>query len=309
MNVEYKERKYNMNKKYLITFLAVLTAFMMMGCGGEKEESGRELSRLLPARLAETGFTRASEIRTFVGNSLWEYIDGQAELYYQYDFVDVATSNYTRDDIEFEVDIYRFATADGSYGIYSMFRNPADNVIQIGVEGFISPGWLVFVKDVYLVKLTGFDESEESNTAIVDLAETFEGMLTGKVEKPAAFGQFPPDNIINKSDKYYAESFLGQKFLTRVFCRDYLSGDDTLTLFITRDEMADKYAQWLEMAEKTGRKSAPPQGLLFDSEYSFIYDDPFHDQIIVGLKNQKLAGIVHFSGKLNEYLNLWLETL
>jgi len=296
-------------KKYYIFIISAFLIILTAGCGDDAKEAASDMQKLLPAELAETGFIRTAEVRTFSGNALWEYINGQAELYHQYNFVDVVTANYKKGEIEFEVDIYRFETPDDSYGLYSMFRNPQDDVLDLGVEAFVSPGRLILTKGAYLLKLTGFDESIESNIAMVELAETFEKMLTGKAQKPAAFGQFPAEEVIAKSDKYFAESFLGQKFLTNVYSRDYFVMGDSLKLFLTGDEMGEKYAKWLEIADKTGRKNTAPDGLTFDENYSFIYEDPFHGKIILGLKNKKLVGLVNYSGKLTEYLYQWLETL
>ncbi|PKK83926.1 MAG: hypothetical protein CVT49_05740 [candidate division Zixibacteria bacterium HGW-Zixibacteria-1] len=298
-----------MKKNIHFSLIIILAALIQLGCGGDTKDESTALQQYLPAQFTEAGFIRASEVRAFPGNSLWEYIDGQAELYYLYNFVDVATTIYKKDEMEFEIDIYHFGSPDDSYGLYSMIRNPADDIIGIGVEGFLSPGRLVFTKGEYLVKLTGFDETDESMTAIVGLGRIFEKELVGKTEKPAAFGLFPAEDFVAKTDRYYADSYLGQKFLTRIYSREYIKEGDSLTLFITADEMGDKYAKWLELADRIGRKAASPNSLPFDQNFTFVYEDPFYGQVIVGLKSQKLVGIVNFSDKMKDYLTLWLESL
>ncbi|MEW5925609.1 MAG: DUF6599 family protein [Candidatus Zixiibacteriota bacterium] len=297
-----------MRKNIITSIIVIMIMSGLSGCGGKKDESPN-LEQFLPKQLTDGGFIRSSDVRTFAGTSLWEYIDGQAELYYLYNFINVATTNYKRDEMEFEVDIYCFASSDDSYGLYSMLRNPEDDLLGIGAEGFLSPGRLVFTRGDYLVKLTGFDESDESMTAIVELGRTFEKMLSGKTDKPAAFGLFPAEDVVPKTDRYYADSFLGQKFLANVYSRRYVKEVDSLTLFVTADEMGDKFAKWSELADRIGRKEAAPIELPFDQGFSFIYEDPFYGQVIVGLKNQKLVGIVNFSAKMTDYLTLWLETL
>ena len=287
----------------------VLLIMIVGGCGGEKETPAEGLQNYLPAQLGEAGFIRVSEVRTFAGSALWEYINGQAELYHQYNFVDVATTNYKAGDIEFETDIYRFSTPDDSYGLYSMFRNPEDDIIDMGVEGFVSPGRIMFTKGVYLVKVTGFDESEDSNRLMVELAEVFDNSLSGKETKPAAFDRFPADEIVAATDKYYAQSFMGQKFLNRVYAKGYVTVNDTITLFMTVDSLGDKYAQWQTLADNTGRKEDAPAEMSFDENYYFIYNDPFHGKIIVGLKSKMLVGLVNFSERSKYYLIAWLETL
>jgi hypothetical protein len=72
----------------------------------------------------------------FVGDSLWEYINGGAELYHTYEFVDVATAYYLQDSTEIVVDIYRFATPDDAYGMYTQLRPGGPGTMNYGIEGF-----------------------------------------------------------------------------------------------------------------------------------------------------------------------------
>lgn len=297
--------------KSLQSLLIVITllTLLSLACSDKKEDSTLDLSGYLPENIASIGLERTSEIRAYVGKSLWEYVNGGAELYHLYNFAQVATADYRKGEIEIIVDIYQFATADDAYGIYSMFRPPDATIIQLGVEGFTAPASLNFIKGEYFVRLTGFDESIESSLAMVNLAEEIGKTITGTNDLPSAFSLFPAKKKLPATGKYYAESFLGQKALTQVYSQDYLIGEDSLTLFLSQDELGEKYLQWSEHAERIDRKTPVSQGLKFDDRQAFVFDDNFYGKVIVGLKKRKLVGIVKYDTEHKKFFAEWLNSL
>ncbi len=78
---------------------------------------------------------------------------------------------------------------------------------------------------------------------------------------------------------------------------------------MTNDSTRAKYLEWHNIAEKTGRKKSTPTDLPYDDGFAFIIEDGFYGEIIVGLRNQKLAGIVNYNEKHRELLTDWLNSL
>nr|MBN2276639.1 hypothetical protein [candidate division Zixibacteria bacterium] len=291
----------------LIIFLILL--FGCLRCGNKSSDTGSDLVEYLPEDFGTINMHRITEVQTYVGRGLWEYIDGGAELYHLYNFIQVATAYYGRDGLEIGVDIYQFKTSDDAYGLYSMFRSPGVQAINLGVEGFLAPGAINFVRGEYFVRLTGNDESTASSLALTNLAEELNGSLPGTIQKPMLFASFPDSNRVLLTDKYYADSFLGRKFLSRVYTQDYLIAGDSLTLFITDDESGGKYMSWSEAADKAGRKNPAEKELFFDEGLSFVYDDSFYGGIIIGLKKGRLVGMVYYDGIYNNLLQYWLKSM
>ncbi len=89
----------------------VILYAVIVSCGGnaEQESATESAVDLMPEKIAETQLSRSSEPRLFVGDSLWEYINGGAEVYHTYDFVDVATAE---DTIQFCGCVVKCPTAD-----------------------------------------------------------------------------------------------------------------------------------------------------------------------------------------------------
>jgi len=285
--------------------LAIL--LIAFSCGNSKKDVNTDsILGFFPERLDEVNLVRTSEIRTFKGQSLYEYIDGGAEIYHQYGFVELATASYKTDDQEIILDIYRFNSGDNAYGLYSAVKPPEPGNAQLGVEGFSTENSVDFVKGSYLVRIVGFDESATTRQAIEKLAENLDAALPGSRNKPATFELFPRENLVSGSEKMQAESFLGQIFLDDVYSVDYVIDGDRVTLFVTKDSSGEKYTKWLAEIET---EEFDPSGLSFDDQRSFLYINDYHGAIVAGLIQGRLVGLIGYKESHREFLSRWLESL
>ncbi len=282
----------------------------IIACGGAKKGSqGLQCASFLPDSLIQGGIERSSEIRTYSGESLFEYIDGGAELYHQYGFVEVATANYRGGEIEVIVDIYGFDTADHAYGLYASLRPPDADLVSFGVEGFATTSSTDFVKGNYVVHLIGFDESGETQKALESLASEIDGTLPGEDYLPESFSLFPLDDAVAASDMIYAESFVGHEFLTDVYVRKYLVDGDSLTLFLTEDRGGGKFSRWFELGAADGSAFPGNADLPFDEGRVFELDHSYYGTIICGLKGERLLGAIGYRDETGTFLSKWLHSL
>jgi hypothetical protein len=290
--------------------IILIAVLLISGCGGERESTGNSGSAdLLPDKIGATGFERSSEVETYVGESLFEYIDGGAEIYHQYGFVDVVTAHYTHDQTEIVVDIYRFENADNAYGLFSSLRPLEPTVVDYGIEGFASGTTVDFVKGRYLVRLVGYDDSPETSAALLSMAKEFDGLVPGKITLPQMFALFPADGRMKSTLKMQAESFLGQKALSDVYTIDYSVDGETVTLFLTNDATGEKYAQWSEQAVRRKTTALALRSFPYDESKVFMAEDPYYGQIIVGIKGENLCGIVGYDESRKDLLVSWLNSM
>lgn len=299
-----------MKRKSLSKAALTLLVTVVVGCGdGEQPTDRFAPENFLPGEFADAAARRSSEIRTFYGDSLWQYINGGAELYHRYNFVEVATADYKTEATEITVDIYRFDNAVNAYGLYSMIRPNKAGLLSLGVEGFASVGSLQFVKGEYLVNLIGYDESDATNHVLAQAAEELNKLIPGTTDRPDAFDLFPEDKALRATDRYLAESFLGIGFLTHVYSQDYLLDADTITLFLSQDDHGAKLLEWSKHAAESGKIDLVASDFPFDDGKAFITYDAYYGKIIAGLRKGKLVGMVGFIERHREYLVEWLESL
>jgi hypothetical protein len=299
-----------MKKDKSVIVAAMMLAVLFHACGGERRfPQGLSCSSFLPDEIAQAGIERSSETLVFKGESLYEYIDGGAEIYHTYGFVEVATANYAFDETEMVVDIYRFNNPDNAYGLFASFRPDNPAFIQLGAEGFSSPTSIDFVKDIFVVRVIAFEESAEAEQVINALASEINNMLPGSDAHPAKFSLFPQDAIIEATDRIYAQSFLGHKFLTDVYSQDYRIDNDTLTLFLTEDEGGEKFILWFELGAADGSAEPGPDDLLFDDGKVFVLENSFCGKIVAGLSGENLLGMINYSDDNKDFLNEWLNSM
>ena len=295
-----------------LTAVAIATLAILVGCGekgggdgaGDKDGGG-----LFPARIASGGLQRVAEPRTFVGDSLWEYIDGGAEIYHSYGFVDVSTAEYKAAAVEIVADVYRFATPEEAYGLYSYMRPDDPQVLDLGVQGYFTGQTLEFVKGDRIVRLTGFVESAATTAALDSLAGHFDAAIAGTTARPATLALFPADGMIPNTDKMVAAAFLGQAELRQVYTCDYIFGEQTVTLFLSEDKSGAKFLRWREDVARGGNVVETPAGLPYDEGYYLAVNDDFYGLIVGGLCSGYLAGAINFSPGFQTRLTDWLQSL
>lgn len=273
--------------KYIFCCFGLL--LLALGCSSPKVES--LAGSYLTEKIANTDLARSSEVRVFVGDSLWEYIDGGAELYHQYGFVEVATAQYKAGDIELVADIYRFDTSLNAFGLYSGMRPPAPEIVELGVEGYCAPATVSFVKGEYLVRITGYDDTEAVNEHIISMAHEFDRTVPGTTALPDGFRKLYFADKIKHTERYVSESFMGKIFLTGVYTCDYLRENDTLTGFISEDPDKQKYIQWHDEIKTDTNAFAIPRELLPIDADCFVKKDEYYGFFMVASKEGYLLGM------------------
>ena len=293
--------------KLLSAVLVVILITAVLNCG--QKEDINAARNFMPAAIAEYNIERASDIKVFRGDSLWEYINGGAELYHDYNFVEVATADYKAGEIEFVLDIYRFDTSLNAYGLYTNFRPPAPDIIKLGVEGYKAPASLNFVKGVYLIRLTGYDETEPTDNALAATAREIDSILPGTTDYPEMFRKFYFVDKIKYTDKYLTKAFLGRKYLTEFYTQDYLIDGDTVTMFLSEDTGEVKCNLWTEELKSDTSFFEVPRGIITIHGRLFGYRDPYYNVIMSIYDSGLLFGILDAKMEYKDILAQWVMAM
>src|SRR4030042_1401127 len=84
-----------------------------------------------------TGWKQVGDIQTFDPKTLYEYINGGADLYLAYDFEELKVAEYQNDQkAAVTVDVYCHRSPTHAFGIYSQERFPGRKFIEVGVPGY-----------------------------------------------------------------------------------------------------------------------------------------------------------------------------
>jgi len=171
------------------------------------------------------GWETVPEKTVYNSENLWDAINGAAELFLLYDFVDLRTARYTRgDSIEVSVELYRHRSASDAFGIYSQERHPGYNFIQLGVQGYLQEGVLNFLSGVYYVKISTLEVGDAAQNALLMIGRKVEKHLGQESAWPEIIRRFPAAGRLPNTEQYVAKSFLGYSFLNGAYIVSYDDG-------------------------------------------------------------------------------------
>jgi hypothetical protein len=221
------------------------------------------------------GFQKKGAAEIFEPDNLFEYIDGAADVYLSYDFQELGTLSYENAKKQsITVDIYRHSNSDNGFGIYSQEKPTDGNFIPIGTQGYYEEGNLIFFKDRYYVKLSGFDLQGQDRQILEKTASLIDKKLEGKPVFPLPLACFPEKGKIKNSERFILRNFLGHAFLHSAFVCDYRIVNQQFQIFIIQaasqkdvQAILDDYAGFME------KKGSAFQA---DSTGGYRFQDPYY---------------------------------
>jgi uncharacterized protein DUF6599 len=131
--------------------------------------------QFFPASNQVAGWARTGDIRTFEAADLWKYIDGDAERYLKAGVQRVSTADYKfQNKVNAVVDIYIMGNAEGAEKIFNSEPAADGKTIQLGDGARLHSQSLVFRKGPCLVRIVAYEESAETQQALLQLGQNIE---------------------------------------------------------------------------------------------------------------------------------------
>jgi hypothetical protein len=152
-------------------------------------------------------------------DTLYQYIDGGADIYLLYEFRSLLHQDFKSGDAELTADIYDMGKPEDAFGIYAAERSPGYKFIAIGAEGYRSAGILNFLQDHYYVKLSG--SGANAATLLDQFARTLSRRIGGSLTLPVLLEKLPQENRVKHSEQYMRKDPLGHAFLAPAYVVTY----------------------------------------------------------------------------------------
>ncbi|MBM3242877.1 hypothetical protein FJZ31_41990 [Candidatus Poribacteria bacterium] len=156
------------------------------------------------SEIPEQKFKLETKVTEYKGDGLYDFLNGGAELYFAYDIIAAASAEYKAGQNSIiEVAIYDMGISANAFGMYSTGRYANAEYVSIGNEGIKTSSTLDFWKGRYYCKLVSFDETIESQQAMVALGN----MLANNIEEagtlPELLSLLPEASKMPQSEKYF----------------------------------------------------------------------------------------------------------
>jgi hypothetical protein len=254
-----------------------------------------EMDRMFPPSEFEPGWRWLEKPVHYNQENLYNYINGEAELFLDYGFKECATVTFIwkeSDDMSFVMDIYDMGTPLGGFGLYSNFRHPIYQYEKIGTEAIVSEYDLRFYQGRYVVELRAGDGSERTKQALWRVARLVADRIPDAAEPPELLGLLPREGQIQKTLRYVSKEMLNQSFLGSGFEAEYRIGNENVFGFVVIFEDSGKAIEGLDLLREFFEESgdAFPSLPAFDPD-DLVVQTAYHGYGIFSLQKQFLAGV------------------
>ena len=241
------------------------------------------------------GFKKNTTYPVYLPENLWDFINGAADTYLAYGFIDLHVAEYKKGKNVIKLEIYRQADNIMAFGIYSTERSPSFHYTNLGSQGYIADGAINFFKGNFYVKIRTYSKSESVLKSAELLAHEVADMLSGKSEMPSALSLFPANGKKLNEETYINESVLGHKFLNKAFKATYESGPDNFSVFI----MVENSPEDVKKTTAAYLTAAGTEAV--DSETGrYMFKDGYNGTIFLAFKENKIVIISGLSKDQSE---------
>jgi len=183
--------------------------------------SATPLESLMSKKDIPAGWVLIHGPQTYTKKTLFEHIDGQAELFFKYGFQKSIFTIYQdrkNPKNQIELDIYDMGNVLQAFGIFSRFRNE-DRPMGIGWDSYLDVPSAFFYMDKYFVMLYA---TEINPYILKQMAQGISMRILSKSLPPKEIGYFPKNRLKPGSIQYFTEGLLGHQFLKRGFSGTYI---------------------------------------------------------------------------------------
>ncbi|MBE9512105.1 MAG: hypothetical protein IMY71_14645 [Bacteroidetes bacterium] len=235
------------------------------------------------------GWKISGEIKVYTPETLYEYINGAAELYLSYDFQELQVAKYLNEkNASIIVEIYRHKTPVYAFGIYSQERPIVGDFLKIGAQGYFEEPILNFLVGNTYVKINSYSVGGKASEVLQTFANKVVENIDGEGAFPKILTCFPDEGKKQNSERFFAKNFLGHGFLHSAFTADYIIKNSTFRLFIIQganskdcEEMLKQYVQLTGSAQEDLK------------EDRYTLSDPYHGDVALSWKGKYIWGVLN----------------
>ena len=176
-------------KRALSALLLIPAAAVLVQCGrGPEPEQPdwpvapvSEPEGLTRAAVEVEGWELDGEPLVFVGDTLFELINGGAELYHRHGFVQALSAQYVDGEGRtIALEVFEMGDPEGAASVFADKAGGSGEAVELGDEARLESYYLNLRSGRYLATLTGYTSDEQTTAGILALAEAVAAELGGE---------------------------------------------------------------------------------------------------------------------------------
>jgi len=273
--------------------LLMILFFLAVTCICPRAESSE--GSIFRAALPSPEWQMQGKPYGFVPQNLYEYINGEAEFFIAFGFIELTGANYIliaggKDTVT--IDIYDMGNKLNAFGVFQSKTGGRASALNLGAASMGSDGYLAFYKDRFFVEIQAYITREKEKHRVETMAASIAAHLPGDNTPPRELFYLPEKNRVAGSERYIKGGILGHAFLDRGIVCNYRIQDQQLTAFVAmlpspRDAV-HAVKQHRSFFLKSGKKCLPLKGL---GKHSFVSEEPYHQKIMITPVGAFVAGV------------------
>jgi len=176
---------------------------------GQQTSGMPGLMSCLPSEKEAGGWKSEGSPQGFKGEDLFLYIDGGAEIYREYGFVQVLVQEYkNREGESLSLEIFQMTSPESAYGMFTYKRSARGERIEVGTEGQFDDYYLNFWKGHFVVTITGYDKNPKIRQGLLGLALAVSNRIQDYSAPPSLVAELPQPGLIKSNIRYF-RGYLG----------------------------------------------------------------------------------------------------
>lgn len=192
-----KEMKYSFPRLIILSVLFIIKINMT---AQTNIDPSKALSQTID------GWKTSGVDRIFNEETLYDYIDGGAELFLSFGFTKVFNRIYSRDNQpDIIVDIFYMNTSYDAFGVFSHSVGKIEN--DFGQQSQRTKGAIVFWKNNFYISILSSLETEELKSVITEIALLLDKAIPEKGPLPDVL-KYLPEHSLNKTSIHYFRHYV-----------------------------------------------------------------------------------------------------
>jgi hypothetical protein len=160
----------------------------------------QELFEDLPGTVLD--WKKSDPCQFYDPDTLFDYINGGAELYLSYGFKRLLSCRYqSAKHSDITVDIFDMGHSYRAFGVFSHSRESVDDSIGQGCE--YGGGLMIFWKGRYYVSIMAYPETGKSRQSVFQIARILAGSIPDEGPLPPILELIPRKGLIRESIRYF----------------------------------------------------------------------------------------------------------
>ena len=231
-------------------------------------------------------WSQEGKVREFTPDTLFEYMNGNAEGYLIYGFQKMLGITCGHEGTQLHIDLSTIDSPTLAWGLYASNRDPREPVVSLGMGGQVLDNRAILAKGNEFIEFA-VEPAGDHRALLTGLVEDWAERLPGETTPPAAIEWFPKQGLEQESIRLIPSSVLGVSQLRQGFVADYASGLRAFIVTETSVEAASKVMQ--ELRERFEAESSSSEKI---ADESFQTSGRYLGEMCIFRKGREIAGAV-----------------